>query len=222
MKRVSANLSLGVLLAFTVSARSELHAGPKSAQFLTIGIRTYTYAQVSPTQLAQAKAVAARILDRAGIHTVWVDCRLATEAAQGNPKCDQTSGPPIAYFNISLVDRFPPEAKITGARTLGFAILPEQGAFGDLVYISLPNIEKYRDEQRAPLDLVLGLVLAHEIGHLLIGLNEHAPTGIMRAYWEEADLQRAQWGEIQFTAEQGELLRARAQARTRRESSEAK
>ena len=30
---------------------------------------------------------------------------------------------------------------------------------------------------------ILGRVTAHEIGHLLIGTNSHAPSGLMRASW---------------------------------------
>jgi hypothetical protein len=216
MNRILMNSLLWGLLAFVFSAHTQLHAGPKVVQALPINIRTYAYVRVSPSALAQAKQLAARILGRAGIQTVWVDCHIVTNAAQEIPVCDQVSGPQISDVNIYLADRFPPEAKLAGARTLGFAVLPEEGGFGDLGYISLPNVEKFRADQRAPLNLILGLVLAHEIGHLLLGLNEHAATGIMRACWDKADLQRAQVGRLQFTAEEANLLRTGVLARRKR------
>ncbi len=43
--------------------------------------------------------------------------------------------------------------------------------------------------------LVLGLVMAHEIGHLLLGTGYHGDAGVMRAHWPDALLNRApeQW-----------------------------
>ena len=54
---------------------------------------------------------------------------------------------------------------------------------------------------------VLGLVMAHEIGHLL-GFA-HTPTGIMRAHWVQADWVLAAQGPLLFSRAQGEQLRAR-------------
>jgi hypothetical protein len=33
---------------------------------------------------------------------------------------------------------------------------------------------------------LLGRTLAHELGHLLLGTNAHAPRGLMRARWADA------------------------------------
>jgi hypothetical protein len=33
---------------------------------------------------------------------------------------------------------------------------------------------------------LLGLVMAHEVGHLLLGIDYHSETGVMRAHWPDA------------------------------------
>ncbi len=38
---------------------------------------------------------------------------------------------------------------------------------------------------------VLGTVMAHEMGHLLLGSNAHAVSGIMRDRWEDDELRRS-------------------------------
>jgi len=56
---------------------------------------------------------------------------------------------------------------------------------------------------------ILGNVMAHELGHLLLGSNSHALSGIMKARWENEELERIAKGGLFFTIEQAELIRER-------------
>jgi hypothetical protein len=56
---------------------------------------------------------------------------------------------------------------------------------------------------------VLGLAVAHELAHLLLGTNAHGATGLMRAAWSRSELQRndpADW--ILTTGESHAMIRA--------------
>ena len=50
--------------------------------------------------------------------------------------------------------------------------------------------------------LTLGVVAAHEIGHLLLGANNHSRRGIMRPHWNRKDLEDAYFGRQGFTPQQ--------------------
>jgi hypothetical protein len=215
MKRIVRQLVIPMLLTCLLLPLSRADARPKPEQGLRVRIRLYAYADLSTDTLVHAKRVAANILGRTGIQTAWVDCRTVTKGALSFATCDRSSETAISSANILLVNRFPAEAKITGARTLGFAILPEECGLADQAYVSLPNVSKFGSDQKAPLDLVLGLVIAHEIVHVLLGQDEHAPTGLMRPYWDNADLLRAQSGDLGLTDEQAKLLRAAVLARSK-------
>ena len=54
--------------------------------------------------------------------------------------------------------------------------------------------------------------MAHEIGHLLLGVG-HSPTGIMRAKLNRWDLLQAGRGQLKFTPEQSLLIRDEVAAR---------
>jgi len=45
---------------------------------------------------------------------------------------------------------------------------------------------------------LLGRAVAHEIGHLLMGTNQHSASGIMRARWSRCDLRRGQPDQWRF------------------------
>ncbi|MEO5822443.1 MAG: hypothetical protein ABIT71_18195 [Vicinamibacteraceae bacterium] len=62
-----------------------------------------------------------------------------------------------------------------------------------------------------PVALILGRVTAHEIGHLLLGTNSHAPTGLMQATW---DLKRRHPSDWQFTSANAAKMRSRGFTRT--------
>jgi hypothetical protein len=53
---------------------------------------------------------------------------------------------------------------------------------------------------------VLGHVIAHEIGHVLIGTVEHSPSGVMRAHWSKADVAAMQGRLLPFSRTDLEMI----------------
>ena len=66
------------------------------------------------------------------------------------------------------------------------------------------NVDKDGNE----IPLILGDVIAHELGHLLLGTNSHSPTGIMCANWDHDYLTLALRGRQLFLPEQAASMRA--------------
>ena len=60
---------------------------------------------------------------------------------------------------------------------------------------------------------VLGLALAHEMGHVLLPPPSHSSTGIMQASWEGDDLRHVLSGDAAFTEEQVRAMRSRLASR---------
>ena len=58
------------------------------------------------------------------------------------------------------------------------------------------------------LPTLLGHVIAHEVGHILLR-EGHAAEGLMRAEWVDRDLLQAKRGRLSFTAKQGRRIRSR-------------
>ena len=64
-----------------------------------------------------------------------------------------------------------------------------------------------------PVGQVLGIALAHEIGHALLPPPSHSTSGIMRPSWEGDALRHAINGDIAFTDRQAALMRDRLNGR---------
>jgi hypothetical protein len=54
---------------------------------------------------------------------------------------------------------------------------------------------------------MLGHVIAHEIGHLLLNVQTHSASGIMRGRSDLWDVQNATYGHLLFTRQQAETIR---------------
>ncbi|SRR5579872_3117647 len=62
----------------------------------------------------------------------------------------------------------------------------------------------------------LGYVIAHELGHMLLGSNAHALVGIMRATLLPEDWEKAEQGILGFTHSQNQQIRMWIDQRSRR------
>lgn len=175
--RISQIVALGCLLTQAVSAADENQ----------IRVRIQDYAGVSPKALSEALAVAEEILGGAGVSPIWLDC-LPNVAAPMDNRCKQR---PNAQ---DIVLRLMPEkmAAASGLKTacLGYAIVP-RGDFGTLAAVFVDKARRMAEKALASRSAVLGHAIAHEIAHLLIGIAEHSPRGLMQPLWSRSELLRA-------------------------------
>jgi hypothetical protein len=61
-------------------------------------------------------------------------------------------------------------------------------------------------------ETLLGFVIAHELGHLLLGPHAHKGHGLMRPVWTRTDLANGvAQGQFRFSALEGECIRRHLQ-----------
>jgi hypothetical protein len=76
------------------------------------------------------------------------------------------------------------------------------------------RIQKKMGNAEAP--RLLAYVLAHEIAHVLQGVDSHSPTGIMKADWDGGDYFDMSRGRVKFTPSDIRLIRLGLAARKTR------
>jgi hypothetical protein len=165
----------------------------------SVTVRLYSDVQLSSKTLAQAEHETVRILRQAGVETVWVECK--TLASSSDPRCQIQPGP--RYLIVRIV----PKSYKAADSIFGMAYLADgRGAYSDVFYDS---VEKLHQECGASVPRVLGHVIAHELGHLLLGSNAHAEIGIMRPRWYGEQLHAVERGALFFTPDQARTMRSR-------------
>lgn len=179
---------------------------------LQIGVRLYNDARVPEAKVRAAEEVAARVLQQAEIETEWSDCTVIGGVVRSDsPLCAR----PLRATNLVVyfVDRLEAHFSRVDRNALGYSIIPDTHELASMAYVSYLRIQKLSASTSASAEDLLGLAVAHEIGHLLFGSNQHANQGIMRATWRLRDLEAKAWDEFQFTQNQGKQLRVGVEAR---------
>jgi hypothetical protein len=93
----------------------------------------------------------------------------------------------------------------------GFAVVPVLAS----VYYDYAVHLARSDNAEFEIPIILGCVIAHEIGHLLLGSNSDSGSGIMQAHWERGQIRKVMTGTLLFTPEQAKLIQSESQARMR-------
>jgi len=195
---VAAVLFLNPLL---VPTQANQQPGTPSAVLV---ISVFNEAQVSAKTLAGAENRAAEVLSEAGIQVTWVQCASVPLRPGGSlvpSNCGQFSYPAHLSVEIhSQVDK-------SKAGACGHSWLEDSGT-GVYASVSYPCVAASAQGSISEKEL-LGYVMAHEIGHLLLGPCAHAPLGVMRAHWSANDLREAARGNLYFTSQEEARLRSR-------------
>ena len=173
----------------------------------TIRIRVNNYTQATPALLAGAEREAGRILGKAGLQTVWLDCPAGPSTADPQDPCQK------ALESTDIVLRVLSESTQNKFQdtVFGFAVVPVLAS----VYYDYAVHLARSDNAEFEVPIILGCVIAHEIGHLLLGSNSHSGSGIMQGHWERGQIRQAMTGTLLFTSEQAKLIQTETQKRLR-------
>lgn len=165
---------------------------PLLTALLTITISLENPDAAPASARLRAEKIASYILGRAGIELVWQEC--AGACPSGEQGID---------LRLRLSTSRP---RNLHADTTGLAVLGPQ-PYAEVFW---PLVE----EAAATLDAgdwqVLGIALAHEIGHLLLKSGAHSHTGVMSARIGRREIGLAARGELLFSSEQAARMRAKS------------
>ena len=195
-------LALRKYLALSAMLAAPLAAG-KSEKDITVLV--YNYAPVSQEVLAQAETEAGRIYGHGGVAVGWVDCLLTATACKG------PSRPSLPV--VRILPRASAERLRQVQDSYGFALYPEGGGFALIANVFAHNANLLAERRGLPPGVVLGHLLAHEIGHLLLGPGSHGWSGIMKAAWHGQDLETMAKGQMLFSTGELEEMRRNIAAR---------
>ncbi len=149
-----------------------LGAAPQSAfansHLQTVVLHVTDYSHMPAKDLEEAERLASDVYARVGVDVIWTDGCAAQAGVDAALHLDvviltaamtaRRHPPALAFGQASHETR---HAFIYGARIIDHAM-------------------RTGSDPR----WVLGLVLAHEVGHMLLPRYSHTPSGLMRASWE--------------------------------------
>ena len=187
-------------------------------------IRVYDYVRLPEAEREQARRQAERIFARAGVPTRWITCAL-TPGETSDPGCKEVVTPTDLVLRI-LSKEMAIRVPVTG-KVFGYAVPSRDERFGTVANVfhhrvaELIALKRRRVGGRLYSEpVVLGHILAHELGHVLLGPNSHSRFGIMAFPWGPKQLKGCLNGGLLFSKRQAAKIqkevRNRRQARRTR------
>jgi len=179
----------------------ESGARPNQAGAASLTVSVFNDAEIPRPVLQTARARAEAVFDEAGIVLTWLDC-----GTPGNwvheIGCTDLAYP--THFSVRLAK----DRRHGSGDVFGESFLDDRGE-GDYACIYLTPLASSKTLGVLGEGELLGYVVVHELGHLLLGKDSHSPQGVMRPVWQFDDLQQAARGRLGFTSGQVERMRAR-------------
>ena len=148
---------------------------------IDITVRLRNDAGISESVVGLARTAAVEVFSAAGVQLIFVTRRphltVVLLSADGGRRMHQV------------------------AEAMGYA--PSSGGEGGrIAYVLSDRVEQLSYTRGTDMAAVLGVAVAHELGHLLLPSTVHTSAGLMRKDWTRRDFQNAREGLPLFTPEQ--------------------
>jgi hypothetical protein len=168
--------------------------GPMAMSDLKLTLVIYNYAHVTGETLTNAENRAAEIFRDAGIQLIWRD-GFAYAAERQKAEIPQPEDPATLIVKLQPAS----DAARYGVRLACEGIGLPSGA---IVFVRTSD-----GKDPGSAGAHLGYIIAHELGHILLGPNAHSIVGIMRGTLLQDDWEKAAQGTLDFTRSQKRQIR---------------
>jgi hypothetical protein len=179
------------MLMAAVNATASNQQGPD----FTVHVFVTFEAHVSGSLIMGARSCASKLLAATGVKLIWHDTPIGDAAGANSLAMTFLPGAPVS-------DR-------TGRNANALAVALPYASTGQQILVFNDRVTNFVAPYGRRSRVVLGHILAHEIGHVLENMARHSNTGLMRAHWSHDDISTMIWTGLPFAPEDKALIRAR-------------
>jgi hypothetical protein len=194
---------LALILALGISQAEPTKAGDGTPH---LRVHVYGFEGMSATLLEFAEAESSRIIGHS-VPVDWLNC------VTGENGCGHE------FRDGDMVVRVLSHTQAAlPSKALGAAVMGDPAVYAVIAYDRIIALR----QNDAPPYATLGKVMAHEITHLLMGADSHAPAGIMRPEWSRREFGIDRNSSWFYTSQQRAAMRERLTRRVAPSCNESK
>lgn len=187
------------VITLTVWSATSLFAGQE------MNVSVCNLDEVAESLVSNARRETEAVFRSAGIQIVWREC------AGFRSPAEEARDP---WYRIRLWNRKSPRTNDPAALDLmGRAFLTESSGAGSMADAYLQAVQDFAERHEPDDGALLGFVIAHELGHLLLGPG-HARDGVMQSPWGRKEVEAARRRSLLFNKEEAARIRLELQTRT--------
>jgi hypothetical protein len=170
-----------------------------------VRIRIHDYAAIDAAPLIRAQRIVSRLYKAIGVRTEWL--------ASTRPLEDRAIPTEIGSSDLTIIVLTPEMAsrRTVPEAVIGYAAVTrgEAGRIAFVIYDRVRDVARHAD---VDITRVMGMVMAHELGHLLLPNQSHSDNGLMRGHWAATDFRHLDSLDLGFSLGQVEEIRQTIQA----------
>jgi hypothetical protein len=184
-------LLLFVLLVMTIAIATA--RGWAAADCLerepAVTVRIHDYVHLPGASLARASGVVSRLYGKIGVRVDWLGA-VQPGGGRRRPAAEGQSPYVPAQLTINiLTPKMAARARVEEG-VLGYAAVAHEGGMGRIAYVIYDRVRAVATSGPVNDVDLLGFVMAHEAGHLLLGPGSGSESGIMKCHWDRRHMQR--------------------------------
>jgi len=208
---------MGRVLVFLSAALSiESAQAPAAAQCLAnrpaVTVQVRNYAHVRAKSLAKAEAIAGRMYRQAGVGIEWLgEIPRDASGTHTAPEAEEPRANPVAQLTIDIVTASIARRRGYSDDVVGFVSVPPGGGMGRVGHVVYERIKDVAAGGASSTTDILGIIIAHDIGRLILGAGSGTLNGVMTRTWSLDDLQRVNPMALSFTPAETERVHATLQ-----------
>src|SRR5258705_11182142 len=202
------------MMAMPIAVPRSSPAPPCADNDLTVTARVHDYWHMSDEALSKASAIVTRMYGGIGVSVDWYPAlKKGVRRARAVAGGDSSRMPLEAITVIALTPEMAARHHIQEG-VLGFAAVPEDG-MGRIAYVISDRVRQVASGDGADEATLLGMVMAHEISHLLLGRGSHADAGLMKDRWNHFEVRQLADTTLEFSEVQAAHIRRTIENDTR-------
>jgi hypothetical protein len=200
MRGVIAHLMITVAIC---GARLSSAPEPPEGE-LPVTIQIHDYSRVPGESLSRATTIVTRLYDTIGVRTEWIGVVRPRERAESRRR--EEPRPPIGQLTIIVLTTNMAARGRVAEGVLGYAAVASEG-MGRIAYVIYDRVRSIAADAATHEGDLLGFVMAHEIGHLLLPRGPQPSTGLMKGCWAARDFRGMNILALAFSAQQASDIR---------------
>jgi hypothetical protein len=164
-------------------------------------VSVYNDAGIAMPIVRRAEQEVVKIFLDAGVRIEWSGSVAREDSAESGSSGDRGTSRRLA---VRIVAR----SRSLSADVFGVAFLGADGD-GQQADVFYENVAALSGQSGRNPGEVLGCVMAHELGHLVLGSSSHSADGLMRPHWDSKELKKMSMGRLRFEPGQTAEVRSR-------------
>jgi hypothetical protein len=199
--------TLVLLITATSIGCARLSAAQCSDNHPVVTVQIRDYVHLKSESLSKAREIVTDVYKRVGVGIEWLGVmRPAAGRATDAPAVEGTHAP-IAQLTINILTPSMAKRGGVGADVLGFVAVPPEGGMGRIGYVVYERVRDVAAGGSASESDILGVVIAHDIGRLILGAGSGTRAGLMNRHWDRRELERVNPLALEFTPPEIDRIR---------------